>query len=134
MNPFAPGRRFRSRGQNYRILGTKDHWTRDDRYVEMIRYESICAHPGCDRVFMAITTKTRLRRGQLNKRCDRHHAPGVPAPVKKVKPATAKKARPKKRRLVPPGPPMTPETRERARLVWKAELAVKRGEQPSYLD
>ena len=38
MNCFLPGRRFKSRGQRYEILGPKDYWTRDDRYVEMIRY------------------------------------------------------------------------------------------------
>lgn len=131
MNHFTPGRVFKSRDRQYRILGTKDHWCRDGRYVEMIRYESVCAEPGCKRTFMALTTKTRLRRGQLNKRCELHHAPGVPAPVKKRK--SAKMVRPKKRCLVPRAPAMTPEARERARLVWKASLAVQRGQQPSYL-
>ncbi|WP_128933985.1 hypothetical protein [Bradyrhizobium zhanjiangense] len=134
MNRFTPGRRFKSRGQSYEVLGTKDHWTRDDRYVEMIRYQSVCAEPGSKRIFTAMTTKTWLRRGHLNKRCDRHHAPGVPVPVKKPKSTTAKKARAKKRRLIARMPPMSPEARERARLAWKAALAVQRGQRPSYLD
>lgn len=134
MNRFVTGRRFKSRGQSYEIAGLKDYWTRDDRYVEMIRYKSVCAHPGCRRVFEAITTKTRLRRGQLNKRCPIHHAPGVPAPVKKAKLKTAKKARPKKCPATAGTPPTSPEARDRARLVWKATLAVQRGQPPSYLD
>lgn len=133
MNRFTSGRIFKSRGHQYRILGTKDHWCRDGRYVEMIRYESVCAEPGCKRIFTALTTKTRLRRGQLNKRCDLHHAPGIPAPVKKAKPKPTKKARTKKRRLMPSAPAMAPEARERASLVRKAALAVQRGQQPSYL-
>jgi hypothetical protein len=46
MNPFTLGRRFKSRGQSYEIAGFKDHWTRDDRCIEMVRYKSVCAHPG----------------------------------------------------------------------------------------
>ncbi|RXG85258.1 hypothetical protein [Bradyrhizobium zhanjiangense] len=134
MNRFIPGRVFKSRGRQYQILGTKDHWCRDGRYVEMIRYQAVCAEPGCKRIFMALTTKTRLRRAQLNKRCELHRAPGVPAPIKKAKPKVARTVRPKKRRLVPKTPPMSPEARERARLVWKASLAVQRGQRPSYLD
>lgn len=134
MNRFTRGRIFKSRGRQYRILGTKDHWCRDGRYVEMIRYESACAEPRCKRIFTALTTKTRLRRGQLNKRCDLHHAPGVPAPAKKARPKPTKKARTEKRRLMPSAPAMTQGARERARLVRKAALAVQRGQQPSYLD
>lgn len=133
MNRFTPGRIFKSRGRQYQILGTKDHWCRDGRYVELIRYQSVCAEPGCKRAFEALATKTMLRRGKLNKRCERHHAPGVPAPAKKAKPKPTKKAKLKKRRLAARAPAMSPEARERARLVWKATLAVQRGQQPSYL-
>ncbi|KRP85950.1 hypothetical protein AOQ73_36335 [Bradyrhizobium pachyrhizi] len=135
MNLFTPGRRFKARGQSYEILGAKEHWTRDERLIEMIRYRSVCAHPGCKRVFDAVTTKSMVRRGRLNKRCQLHHAPGVPAPVKKAKKTTAKKVAPKRRlRLVPRSPPMSPEALERVQLVREAVLAVKRGQRPSYLD
>ncbi|RXG97352.1 hypothetical protein [Bradyrhizobium zhanjiangense] len=137
MNRFTPGRIFKSRGRQYRILGTKDHWCRDGRYVEMIRYQSVCAEPGCNAVFMALTTKSRIQKGQLNKRCGDHHAPGIPAPVKKPKQKHAKSARPKKRRLVPRTSPITPAARlaaRRERAVTQAILAVQRGERPSYLD
>jgi hypothetical protein len=137
MNRFTPGRRFKSRGQSYEIAGLKDHWTRDDRYVEMVRYKSVCAHPGCRRIFEAMTTKTRLRRGKLNKRCPLHHAPGMPAPVKRAKSrmsAATTKKRTTKRQLIQRTPPMSPEARQRARLVWVATLAVRRGQPPSYLD
>ena len=134
MNRFARGRRFKSRGQSYEIAGLKDHRTRDDRYIEMVCYKSICAHPGCRRIFEAITTKTRLARGQLNKRCPLHHAPGVPVTVKRIKSPAPKKARPKKRQLAPRTPPMSPEARQRALLMWKAAAAVQRGQAPSYLD
>jgi hypothetical protein len=83
---------------------------------------------------VAKTTRTRLRRGQLNKRCERHHAPGMPAPVRKARKTAAKSTRPRKRRLVPRAPRMSLEELERARLVWKAGLAVKRGQTPSYLN
>lgn len=137
MSPFTPGRVFKSRGRQYQILGTKDHWCLDGRYVEMIRYQSVCAEPGCRRIFMALTTKTRLRRGQLNKRCELHHAPGVPAPIKKAKPKTAKAVRPKKRHLVPRTPVITLAARlaaRRERAVQRAMLAVQRVQRPSYLD
>jgi hypothetical protein len=122
MTKFATGRRFKSRGQSYEIAGLKDYWTRDDRYIEMVRYKSVCAHPGCRRIFEALTTKSRLRRGQLNKRCQLHHAPGMPAPVVKVRKKRSKK--PTAARLA-------------ARWAWlgaKAALAVQRGQPPSYLD
>ncbi len=77
MSNFTLGRIFKSpEAGSTTILGTKDHWTRDGRYVEMIRYQSSCAEPGCKRIFRAMTTKSRHRRGQLNKRCELHHAPG----------------------------------------------------------
>ncbi len=134
MTRFAAGRRFKSRGQRYDILGTRDHWTRDDRYVQMIRYQSVCAEPGCNRIFVAMTTKSRLRRGELNKRCEQHHAPGLPAPVKAPRRAAAKKAVFKKRPCAARRPAMSPEAREIARLAWRADLAVRRGQQPSFLD
>jgi hypothetical protein len=127
MNRFTPGRLFKSRGRQYRILGPKDHWCRDGRYVEMIRYESACAEPGCKRTFMALTTKTRIRRGQMNKRCEEHHAPGVPIPIKK-----AKKKRPKVRVKKPTAAARLATRRERA--VQQALLAVQRVQRPSYLD
>jgi|GEM_PF-3988703 len=127
MNRFAPGRCFKSRGRPYQILGTKDHWTRDDRYVEMIRYQSVCAEPGCKRIFQALATKSRVRKGQLNKRCQVHHAPGIPVPIKK-----ARKKRPKTRLKKPTAAARLAARRERA--VTQAILAVQRGERPSYLD
>jgi hypothetical protein len=69
-----------------------------------------------------MTTKTCLRRGKLNKRCQLHHAPGMPVPVKKVR-----KKRPKK--------PTAAQLAARwARLGAKAALALQRGQRPSYLD
>ncbi|GMO78877.1 hypothetical protein BwSH20_29550 [Bradyrhizobium ottawaense] len=137
MNCFTPGRLFKSRGRQYQILGTQDHWTQDDRYVEMIRYQSVCAEPGCDRTFRALTTKSRIRKGQLNKRCELHHAPGIPAPVKKPKQKPAKKARPKKRKLIPRTPTVSSAARlaaRRERAVNQAVLALQRTQRPSYLD
>ncbi|UPJ76169.1 hypothetical protein [Bradyrhizobium sp. 187] len=127
MNRFAPGRSFKSRGRRYQILGTKDHWTRDGRYVEMIRYQSACAEPSCNRTFTALTTKSRIRKGQLNKRCELHHAPGVPIPVKKVR-----KKRPKVRLKKPTAAALLRDRRERA--VNRAILAMQRVQRPSYLD
>lgn len=123
MNRFTPGRLFRSRGRQYQILGTKDHWTRDGRYVEMIRYQSVCAEPGCDRTFRALSTKSRIRKGQLNKRCELHHAPGIPAPIKKVR-----RKRPKARVKKPAG------AARRERAVEKALLGIQRVQRPAYLD
>ncbi|MGL3109186.1 hypothetical protein [Bradyrhizobium sp. BR 1432] len=137
MNRFTPGRIFKSRGRQYQILGTKDHWCRDGRYVEMIRYQSVCAEPGCNAVFTALTTKSRIQKGQLNKRCELHHAPGIPAPLKKLKQKPAKTARPKKRRLVPRTPAITPAARmaaRRERAVQRALVAVQRVQRLSYLD
>jgi len=122
MNRLTPGCYFKSRGQRYVIRGKKDYWTRDGRYLEMIRYASQCAEPGCDTVFEAIATKSVIRRGELNRRCDLHKAPGLPVPIVKVK-----RKRPKK--------PATKQLAARwARLGRKAALAVRRGQQPSYLD
>ncbi|MCK1305011.1 MULTISPECIES: hypothetical protein [unclassified Bradyrhizobium] len=127
MNRFTPGRSFKSRGRPYQILGTQDHWTRDDRYVEMIRYQSACAEAGCQRIFRALTTKSRIRKGQLNKRCELHHAPGVPIPVKKVR-----KKRQKVRLKKPAAAALLRTRRERA--VNQAILAMQRVQRPSYLD
>lgn len=127
MNRFTPGRCFKSRGRPYQILGTKDHWTRDDRYVELIRYQSVCAEHGCNSIFRALTTKSRVRKGQLNKRCELHHAPGVPTPVKKVR-----KKRPKVRLKKPTAAALLRARRERA--VNQAILAMQRVQRPSYLD
>lgn len=127
MNRFTPGRSFKSRGRPYQILGTKDHWTRNDRYVEMIRYQSSCAEPGCQRIFRALTTKSRIRKGELNKRCELHHAPGIPIPVKK-----ARKKRPKARLKKPTAAALLRARREQA--VQRAILAVQRVQRPSYLD
>lgn len=120
MNRFEAGRRFKSRGQSFEIAGLKDHWTRDDRYIEMVRYKSVCAHPACRRIFEAMTTKTRLRSGQLNKRCRLHHAPGMPAPVRKPRP----KPKPQKR----------PRSYVIAQLLLRNVEAIKRTGRPSYLD
>ncbi|OPY95753.1 hypothetical protein A5906_07225 [Bradyrhizobium sacchari] len=130
MNRFAPGRTFKSRGRPYQILGPKDHWMRDGRYVEMIRYQSVCAEPGCKRTFIALTTKTRIRRGQLNKRCELHHAPGVPIPVRKAK--KVRKKRPKIRLKKPSAAARLAARRERA--VQRALVAMQRVQRPSYLD
>lgn len=127
MNRFAPGRMFKSRGRPYQIVGPKDHWCQNGRYVEMIRYQSVCAEPGCKRTFMALTTKTRIRKGQLNKRCELHHAPGVPIPVKK-----ARKKRPKARLKKPTAAASLAARRERA--VQRALVAMQRVQRPSYLD
>ena len=127
MNRFTPGRIFKSRGRQYEILGLKDHWCRDGRFVEMIRYQSVCAEPGCRRTFQALSTKSRARKGQLNKRCELHHAPGVPAPVKKVR-----NKRPKTRLKKPTAAARLAARRERA--VQRAILAVQRVQRPSYLD
>ncbi|MDI3560214.1 hypothetical protein [Bradyrhizobium sp. Arg816] len=127
MNKFTPGRLFKSRGRPYQIVGPKDHWTRDGRYVEMIRYQSICAEPGCDRTFRALSTKSRIRKGQLNKRCELHHSPGVPAPIQKVQ-----KKRPKARVKKPTAAAQLAARRERA--VNQAILAMQRVQRPSYLD
>lgn len=130
MNRFTPGRSFKSRGRQYRILGTKDHWCRDGRYLELIRYQSICAEPGCKRIFTALSTKTRVRRGQLNKRCELHHAPGVPIPVKKVRKRL--RARPKVRTRKPTAAACQASRRERA--LKRAILVMQRVQRPSYLD
>ncbi|RTE92813.1 hypothetical protein [Bradyrhizobium sp. LVM 105] len=127
MNRFSPGRIFKSRGRQYQILSLKDHWCRDGRYVEMIRYQSVCAEPGCKRVFRALSTKTRVRKGQLNKRCELHHAPGIPVPVKKVR-----KKRPKVPVKKPTAAARLAARRERA--VQQALVAVQRVQRPSYLD
>lgn len=127
MNKFTPGRIFKSRGRPYRILGPKDHWTRDGRYVEMIRYQSVCAEPGCKRTFMALATKSRFRKGQLNKRCELHHAPGIPVPIKKVR-----KKRPKVRVKKPTAAARLATRREGA--VQRAIIAMQRVQRPSYLD
>ncbi|WOH55289.1 hypothetical protein [Bradyrhizobium sp. BWC-3-1] len=127
MNRFTPGRSFKSRGRPYTILGTKDHWTRDDRYVEMISYQSVCAEPGCGRTFRALTTKSRIRKGQLNKRCELHHAPGIPIPVKKVR-----KMRSKARLKKPTAAALLRARRERA--LQQAIVAVQGVQRPSYLD
>ncbi|PDT87468.1 hypothetical protein CO669_25210 [Bradyrhizobium sp. Y36] len=127
MNRFTPGRIFKSRGRQYQILGTKDHWTRDGRYVEMIRYQSTCAETCCGRTFRALTTKSRIRKGQLNKRCELHHAPGIPIPVKK-----ARKKRPKAHVKKPTAAARLAARRERA--LERAILAMQRVQRPSYLD
>ncbi|RZN09023.1 hypothetical protein CWO91_19620 [Bradyrhizobium genosp. SA-3] len=110
-----------------RILGTKDHWTRDGRYIEMIRYQSVCAEPGCKRNFLALATKSRVRKGQLNKRCELHHSPGIPVQIKKARKKRAK-PRPKK----PTAAARLAARRERA--VNRAILAMQRVQRPSYLD
>lgn len=127
MNRFTPGRIFKSRGRQYQIIGLKDHWCRDSRYVEMIRYQSVCAEPGCKRVFQALSTKTRVRKGQLNKRCELHHAPGIPVPVKK-----ARKKRPVVRAKKPTAAARLAARRGRA--IERALIALQRVQRPSYLD
>jgi len=133
VNRFAPGRMFKSRGRPYQIVGPKDHWCQNGRYVEMIRYQSVCAEPGCKRTFMALTTKTRIRKGQLNKRCELHHAPGVPIPVTKAK--KVKKVRKKRRKIRSKKPTAAASlAARRERAVQRALVAMQRVQRPSYLD
>jgi len=131
MNRFTPGRCFQSRGRPYQLLGTKDHWCRDGRYVEMIRYQSVCAEPGCARIFRALATKSRVRKGELNKRCELHHAPGIPAPIKKARQKPSKKSL-KKSPKKPTAAARLAARRERA--VAQAIIAVQRVQRLSYLD
>ncbi|MGY3288023.1 hypothetical protein ACVWWP_001090 [Bradyrhizobium sp. LM3.6] len=93
----------------------------------MIRYQSVCAEPSCARIFRALTTKSRIRKGQLNKRCELHHAPGSPVPIKKIR----KKA-PTKRLKKPTAAAHLAARRKRA--VNQAVLAVQRVQRLSYLD
>jgi hypothetical protein len=71
---------FKIDGQIFRFVGTTDHWTANDRYLELVIYDAVCAHPGCRRVFRYKTTKTNWRRHLVNRRCSEHKAPGVPVP------------------------------------------------------
>lgn len=75
--------RFKIDGQVYRLAGMADHWTRDDRFLELAVYEAVCAHPGCRTVFRYKTTKTNWRRHLVNRRCIEHKAPSIPAPKQK---------------------------------------------------
>lgn len=112
---------FEIDGQRYHLAGTVDHWTRDERYVELVVYEAICAHPGCRRVFRYKTTKTNWRRHQVNRRCEEHKAPCVPVPKKKrANPSRAK-------RKAVQGPVSVPA-------VVSAPTASPRAPWPSYLD
>jgi len=104
---------FKIDKQEYRLVGTQDHYTTDGRYLELVVYQAVCAHPGCRRLFRYKTTKTCFRRHQVNRRCEQHKMPGVPVPMKR--PKRAPNTRPMKRS------PNYPE-------------ASKSVVQPSYLD
>lgn len=81
---------FEIDGQHYTVVGTKDHWTNSGKYIELVSYEAVCAHPGCSRVFRYAAPKTNVRRKEVNRRCERHKAPGLP-----VGPAVREKFKPK---------------------------------------
>jgi DNA-directed RNA polymerase subunit RPC12/RpoP len=88
------GSKFKIGNQQYRIVGTKGHWTISDRYIEMLVYEAACAD--CGRTFRYPTTKTNLRNKQLNRRCPRCKSPGIP-----VAAAKSRNKRPRKRAARP---------------------------------
>jgi len=112
--------------QVFRVVGTVDHWTRNDRYLELLLYEAVCAHPGCKRRFRYKATKTNFRRHHVNRRCEQHKAPGVPVPVKK---------RRSKRRTQPKAPaPQLQQSAEMRRLLLENARSIKRYGRPSWLD
>jgi hypothetical protein len=88
-------RRFKIGGQEYTIVGKQGYWRNEDTFIEMDVYEAVCAHPGCDRVFRYPSTKTNVKRRNVNRRCPLHKAPGIPVdePKPKAKAAAAKRSR-----------------------------------------
>lgn len=54
---------------------TSEYITQSGMCIDLVRFDALCAT--CGQPFMAKATKTRWRRKQLSRRCERHRAPGV---------------------------------------------------------
>lgn len=76
------GHEFTSRGQRFRCVGTEDHLTLREEWVELIRLEAACAD--CRRSFSLKASMTAIRRSNLKRRCDRCKSPGVATRATKV--------------------------------------------------
>ena len=60
--------------QMYRFLDFVGHWLASGEYVELVRYEALCA--SCGRPFRSKATKTNWRRSRLSRRCEIHRRAG----------------------------------------------------------
>jgi hypothetical protein len=65
------------RGQKYEVLGTRPYETRSGYWIDLVEIASHCAD--CGRRFVFFSTDSRIHKGLLNRRCERHHRVGVPA-------------------------------------------------------
>jgi hypothetical protein len=102
------GTRFDLHRQRYFCVGTKEHETRDGRWLQLLRLETDC--PDCGETFRLLTTKTNARKRILTRRCEDCRRPGIPVEPQRRAPAMAKGKKMKKarglRRRKPGKPPM----------------------------
>jgi hypothetical protein len=92
---------FHRRGQRYEIVDEQPHYTQDDRSILLWRVRSHCAD--CGREFEFLTTKARARGNELNRRCPRHHSPGVPVDARPARAGRSLVNRPTSHELVRTG-------------------------------
>jgi hypothetical protein len=69
------GATFKKGRQRYECVGFRDHVSRVGHESTLIVLRSRCAECGAPFEFM--TTRGRLTRGAINRRCDHHKRPGV---------------------------------------------------------
>lgn len=81
-------------GQRYRIVGRKDHYGEDGRYIGMLVYEAVCAEPGCNKLFRYPGTKSNIKRKHVNRRCEAHKAPGCPVALVPTRTTAARPQKP----------------------------------------
>lgn len=103
---MTPRQTFKRRGQLYRCLGSVEYQMLNGAWIDLYRLESTCAD--CGRPFVCLASKKAIKAGHLNRRCDAHRRPGVPAvgrrPGKPRKGSTVRATR-SPRRAPPRCPP-----------------------------
>jgi hypothetical protein len=100
------GTRFNLHDQRYFCVGTKEHETRDGRWLQLLRLETDC--PDCGETFRLLTTKTNTRKRILTRRCEDCRRPGVPVERRRRAPAVAKGKKLKKARTLKRRKPAKP--------------------------
>lgn len=75
------GTTFTRRGQTYHVFGVDDCVTKKGRRTVVLRIWSKCAD--CDDNFVVRRSRGIIKRGHLNRRCKKHHAPGKPVGLRK---------------------------------------------------
>ena len=74
---WAIGDRVFSRGQQYRMMGTRPHVCRDGTKTKLLVFSTNCAECGVE--FDFTVTAASASKGWFSRRCQEHKRPGVRA-------------------------------------------------------